>query len=554
MQAVYQLIFNTKAYSNPRNRVQALFLYCVILIFAIFIPILVLISPFSTIQPLELLPLLFIALPILSTIYFLIRIGYIKIASWILLIMLSGTILFNNIQIGALESRSLVNASLMILLAGFLLDDLAVVIFCISAISPALFFPVITAEATVQSQFMGRAILTISYVITGIVIYSFRQSLIASRQEGEDIAGRERMKLADVNMQITQQAATRISLDEALNNTLALILNNYPQLYHAQVFLIDADGVQAELKASTGEPGRILLERNHSLSVGSLSVIGQTTLAGEPVVAIANDPKSVHKVNPLLQETTLEAAFPLQVEDRIIGALDLQSKTLTALSDDDRISFQSLANSLSLAIDNIRQFAAAEERINENERLTERTRIMLSEVERLNRRLIGRAWAEYTAEHQDSLGYEVDLKRGDIQPYSNWSPSLQSAIADGKITRTGDIISVPLRIRGEIVGAMEFELDGDLSDEQAILIEEVTERFGLAAENIRLVEESQRTAHRETLINQITSRFQAAQNVESTLTEAARSLSETLSAEKVMIRLGMPDKATQNGHPNGEDS
>ncbi|MEO1645565.1 MAG: GAF domain-containing protein, partial [Chloroflexota bacterium] len=451
-----------------------------------------------------------------------------------------------------MESRSLVNASLMILLAGFLLDDLAVVLFCVFAILQVLFLPILTAEATVQSQFIGRIVLVVSYIIAGIIIYSFRQSLIASRQEGEDIAGRERMKLADVNMQITRQAATRISLDEALNNALALILDNYPQLYHAQVFLIDADGVQAELRASTGEPGRILLERNHSLPVGSLSVIGQTTLAGEPVVAIANDPKSVHKVNPLLKDTTLEAAFPLQVEDRIIGALDLQSRTLTALSNDDRISFQSLANSLSLAIDNIRQFVAAQERIDENERLTERTRIMLSEVERLNRRLIGRAWTEYTAEHQDSLGYEVDLQRGDIQPYSNWSTSLQSAMADGKITRTGNVISVPLRIRGEIVGAMEFEFDGDLSDEQAILIEEVTERFGLAAENTRLVEESQRTAHRETLINQITSRFQAAQNVESTLTEAARSLSETLSAEKVMIRLGMPDKPTENIVANGE--
>ena len=81
------------------------------------------------------------------------------------------------------------------------------------------------------------------------------------------------------------------------------------------------------------------------------------------------------------------------------------------------------------------------------------------------------------------------------------------------------------------------------------MITEVSERFGLAAENTRLVEESQRTAQRETLINQITSRFQSAQNVEATLAEAARSLSETLSADKVKIRLGTPES-----YENGKES
>ena len=98
---------------------------------------------------------------------------------------------------------------------------------------------------------------------------------------------------------------------------------------------------------------------------------------------------------------------------------------------------------------------------------------------------------------------------------------------------------------------MEFELNAnqEFEPEDLELIMEVSERFGLAAENTRLVEESQQTAQREMLINQITGRFQSAQNVEATLAEAARSLSETLSADKVMIRLGVPQQST-----NGKDS
>jgi hypothetical protein len=66
------------------------------------------------------------------------------------------------------------------------------------------------------------------------------------------------------------------------------------------------------------------------------------------------------------------------------------------------------------------------------------------------------------------------------------------------------------------------------------------------------VEESQRIAQRETLINEISSRLQSANNVEATLAEAARSLNETLRANKVTIRLGIPsDEKPANRHKNG---
>jgi GAF domain-containing protein len=61
------------------------------------------------------------------------------------------------------------------------------------------------------------------------------------------------------------------------------------------------------------------------------------------------------------------------------------------------------------------------------------------------------------------------------------------------------IIAIPLRVRGQVVGAMEFELDvaQGFAPEDLALIQEVSERFGLAAENTRLIQESQRIAQRE---------------------------------------------------------
>jgi GAF domain-containing protein len=319
------------------------------------------------------------------------------------------------------------------------------------------------------------------------------------------------------------------------------------------VFLLDDNGVDAQLRASTGETGQQLIEQGHSLAVGSLSVIGQTTLKGEHVIARSESRNSVHRHNELLPETRLEAAFPLQVEDKIIGALDLQSRENLDLSEEDVRSFQALANTLSLAIDNIRQFEMSRMRVRENQKLAEQARNALREVERLNQRLIGRAWSEYLGGKEETMGINIDFEADTSERDTRWTPSLADAMDSNNIVQDGLTVAIPLRVRGRVIGAMEFELDDDdeFDPDDLELVQEISERFGLAAENTRLVEESQRMAQREALINELSSRFQSARDVEATLAEAARSLSETFMAERVSIRLGVPEKPNRNNGNKG---
>jgi GAF domain-containing protein len=74
------------------------------------------------------------------------------------------------------------------------------------------------------------------------------------------------------------------------------------------------------------------------------------------------------------------------------------------------------------------------------------------------------------------------------------------------------------------------------------MLGEVGERLGLAAENNRLYENSQRTAQREALVNEIGTRIQSANSVEATMTEAMKSLSDVLKAKHVSIQLGKPTR------------
>jgi GAF domain-containing protein len=107
----------------------------------------------------------------------------------------------------------------------------------------------------------------------------------------------------------------------------------------------------------------------------------------------------------------------------------------------------------------------------------------------------------------------------------------------------GDLhVAVPLRVRGVTLGAMAFQVPGveALAPEDTALAQTVGDRLGLALENARLFDESQRAAQRQALINEISAQLQASSNVEATLRAAAHSLQTTLGAGRVAIRLGQP--------------
>ncbi|MCL4252451.1 MAG: GAF domain-containing protein, partial [Anaerolineae bacterium] len=288
----------------------------------------------------------------------------------------------------------------------------------------------------------------------------------------------------------------------------------------------------------------------HGLKVGSVSVIGQVTYLGKYIIAKSGSRDTVHQRNELLPETQVEAAFPLRIGDRVIGALDLQSKERDTFDREDLAqAFQTLADSIGLAIDNIRQYDRAEARIQENQRLVEETREALRQVERLNQRLTGRVWTDYIGGAGYDIGASVDFESEKKLTQAELTASIKEAIDNQQLVQTTtddgrQVITVPLRVRGRVVGAMEFELDKDeqFSPDDLDLLNEVSDRFGVAVENVRLVNESQRTAQREALVNQIVGRLQTMNNVEDMVTEAAKGLRDALKANKIAIKLGTPPR------------
>lgn len=556
LQKMFHALYDVRRYHNPLERERALLVYGILTLALLlvlvpsFLPVWI-ITPTtrqSFFETAQADPALF-AYPValISGVvsgFLLIRYRRLSIAAWIPLVM-TLVALYSAVFVRRAENAPLsvmVIFATLILISGLLQGYRGV------ALASGLAFLLTWLFLSLQLPELAPITVMIMAVSSFSLLYL--RFAAVNRAVGNDEANLERIKFAEFISQISTRASGRMPLRDLLTFTVDLILQTYPRFYHAQVFLLDEKGAQARLIASTGEPGKVLMERQHSLNVGSVSVIGQVTLLGVPQIEYAD--RGVHRFNPTLPNTRLEAAFPLRIGTQIIGALDLQCQTDYVFGRQDIAIFQSLADSLSLVIDNVRQYEAAIERVQENQALAEQAQSALREVDRLNKRLIGRAWTEFLRTQANSTGLDYDSQSQALLPRDDWTPTLKEAVAQNTLVQTETIVAVPLRLRGQVIGAMEFELDedGQFSPEDLELIGEIGERFGLAAENTRLVEESQRVAQREALINDISSRMQSSNNVEATLAEAARSLRETLQANRVTIRLGSPLNAPKgtNAH------
>jgi HAMP domain-containing protein len=163
----------------------------------------------------------------------------------------------------------------------------------------------------------------------------------------------ERTRQVRTASEVARAVISTPNLEDLMRRAVELIRERFG-FYHAAIFLLDDPGENAVLRAATGEVGAAMIARGHKLGVGSMSIIGWVTSRNEPRVAsdVSRDP--IHFKSELLPGTRSEAAVPLQVAGRVLGALDVQSLEPNAFSPEDIDLLQTLADQLSAAIQNAR--------------------------------------------------------------------------------------------------------------------------------------------------------------------------------------------------------
>ncbi len=318
---------------------------------------------------------------------------------------------------------------------------------------------------------------------------------------------------------------------DLMNEIVELIRGRFG-FYHAQVFLLDEAGENANLVASTGAAGRQLLARGHRLPVGSRSVIGRVTASGQPVVALDTDTDAVHRRNELLPDTRSEMALPMRIGDRIIGALDVQSVAPNAFDADDVAVFQIIADQLAIALDNARLYSQLME-----------TR---AQLETMQRRLTTEGWRAFTRSRQADGPLAYQLVADSLEPWQDdrLPTPLQNAIRRGTLVMDsrgddGLSLAVPIRVRGEVIGAFGFggETLSNLTEEDIALLEAVVDRVGMALENLRLVEQVAQRAEYEQIVNEISAKIAGSTDVAFILQTTVKELGRVLRAPQTSVQL-----------------
>ncbi len=333
---------------------------------------------------------------------------------------------------------------------------------------------------------------------------------------------------AEVARDATQVAAAAegADLDQLLRNAVQLIRDRFG-FYHAGIFMMDEANEYAVLKAATGEAGQAMLDRGHKLKAGETGIVGYATGKGQARIALDVSADPNYYNNPLLPETQSEMALPLRVGERVIGALDVQSRIADAFDEDDVTILQVLADQLAVAI--------------ENTRLLQEVQMNLEELEHLYSQYSDRAWRDIR-ETSSTVGYLYE--RGNLHPLHARETALKHTPGNGNwaekySANAHQPISIPLQVRDTFIGSLDvWPGENGFSSDEVALLEAASSRISQAMESARLYQETQRQARQEQLLGEVTTRVRETLNIDTVLQTAVVEMQRRLNLAQVEIRIG----------------
>lgn len=183
-----------------------------------------------------------------------------------------------------------------------------------------------------------------------------------------------------------------LNAEELLDDAVDLLEKNFG--YHlVQVYLIEPKTGDFILKASSGETGQLLKEKNHSLKVGS-GIIGHVAETRKPFFTNDVDQVIFHIKNPIRPEIKSEMAVPIKAGEQLLGILDIQQSEMKDFTPRDLQLVGVVADQLAASLQkadlyenlqkSLQQEKAIRNQLVQNERLAIMGRLLASVSHELN--------------------------------------------------------------------------------------------------------------------------------------------------------------------------
>jgi GAF domain-containing protein len=322
------------------------------------------------------------------------------------------------------------------------------------------------------------------------------------------------------------RATTSIQDEDTLLARLAQVISEQFGFYHVGIFLLDDQHENAVLRASNSEGGQRMLSRRHSLKVGQVGIVGHVAASGNPRIALDVEEDTAFRDNPDLPDTRSELALPLKDANQIIGVLDVQSTEANAFLPEDTETLYTLANQVTIAMQNARSHEA--------------THRLLEEAQKTSESYVKEAWRLIRSQEK-SVGYmAVENTLKPLERLVDYS-YLNKAISHGEPWiengENGTLV-VPIHLRGEVVGVLDVRvpMGHDWDPDEVDIARAVADRLSLALESATLLKTTQRRAEIERLTADISGKIGASVNMRNVLQTAVEELGRVLPGSEVVIQ------------------
>jgi len=527
---------------------------------SVVLPIMVLTTETANILPLFILVIPFIVFNIVA--FMIMRRGGVRLASYLFLFII-GVGIFGSYAVS--DPRSIgatLSITILIAFTALLLDSRAVIYLLITTLLVTYLVGtgqsrglIPTLFVTDENSFSNWLTISFIFLLTSLGValssISLRRALDNSRasRNGLETSNRElehlRKELEQRVMERTAALEKRASQLQTVSNVarsiasvqdINLLLSDITRLisdqfgfYHAGIFLVSENKEYAVLRAANSEGGQTMLNRQHKLKLDSNSIVGYVTSREEPRIALDVGADAVFFNNPDLPDTRSEMALPLRVAGKVIGALDVQSTQPKAFTEEDIATLSTLADQVSIAIENARLFSES--------------RTALIESQGTFDKYIRQEWGSF-AKQARQTGFIYDGKRV-IAMDGNWQrEQKRNIVQTGRLSleKISSTIAVPIKLRGQTIGMLDIRSKSgqrEWTQDEITLLEAAAERAALALENARLVEGAQRRAARERAIGEISTKIGTFSDTSAILQTAVEELGRRIGgATEVTIELG----------------
>ena len=483
-------------------------------------------------NPISLLILILIGL------IFVMKLGYIRQASFLLLTATWAALSFQAYSNSGIYDVAYIGTVILILMAGLLLGFKYSILFGVLSISTgwglayfqttnSLAFKIDPPYNFARDYSVVFALLTI---LTYLIISGLGDALAKTREnEQKQIQANqellelqtfleERVKERTLALEqktiqlehraIQLEAIAEISsavaaidqLDELLPAVAQLICDRF-KLYHVGIYLLTDDKNWLILSAASGQGSQHLLETNFKLLVESTSMCGYVASRGQPRIALDVSQDQTYQGLSDLPATQSEAALPLVAGTGLMGVLDLQSTDHNTFREEDLSFLTTLSNQVALSIQTAQSFSE--------------TRRALQEAEKIYQQFVAQGWRSISSDLRYQ-GYKFS--------HEGLAPLEE---ADLPQPATPSVLTIPIKLRGQTIGSMNIRATDQKqnwdADEMAI-IQAAADRAALALENARLLKESQRRAAKERVIGEISAKISETASIDGILQIAVQEL------------------------------